>query len=355
MTNVIDIDSSEYQDRNIAEQARAWVIRLDGDGLSEQDMAELKNWLDKSPVHHKEFKRIAELWNGLDDILPEIAFLYESSGEDMAQDNRFHLFKVGFTGLGFAAVVVLALVGGMLNFVVRDDSPLRYSADYVTALGELKEISLPDGSGIGLNTSSHASVMYKDEIRFIHLMKGEAHFDVSHDPDKPFIVYAGDLAVRAVGTAFAVYIRDDNGVEVMVTEGRVQLKSIPDMDIGTDTLGLEQFRDAEVIGTFVKGQNAITRESLELVEVFELPEIEKKLSWRQGMLLFDQDRLEDVVQEISRYAPVKIVVLDPEIKDTKVGGYFPVGKTDIMLQTLADSFDIKVEEAGENLVYLSRK
>ena len=355
MTNVVDIENSQYQDRNVTDQARAWVIRLDGDNLSEQDKTELKRWLDESPMHLKEFKRIAELWNGLDAIVPEIAFLKDSFVDNPGRPVfHFNPFKTA-TGLGVAAVIMLALSSNVLDSIFNGGPSDHYRADYVTALGEFKEISLSDGSDIGLNTSSQASVTYKNDMRFVHLVKGEAHFDVSHDPDKPFIVYAGGLAVRAVGTAFAVYIKEDESVEVTVTEGRVQLKSIPDIDIGDDAPDLEQFQQAEVMGTFTEGQNAIMRERIELVEMFEAPEIEKKLSWRQGMLTFDQDRLEDVVEEVSRYTPVKIVVLDPEIRDMKIGGYFPAGKTDIMLQALADSFDIEVEKADENLVYLLSK
>ena len=97
---------------------------------------------------------------------------------------------------------------------------------YVTAIGEQKTITLADNSVVQLNTNSRLSVDYNDKLRGIHLIEGEAHFQVAHNPDLPFEVYTGTGVVRAVGTSFSVYIKHKQ-VEVVVDQGIVEIDTMP--------------------------------------------------------------------------------------------------------------------------------
>ena len=190
-------------------------------------------------LHQSEFRRIAGLWDELDDIVPKLVF---SDRQDPAAavkgatDERlrgvFSPVRLGFATVGLAAALFAAysLLGPGKEIEAPDIG--AYQAQYSSEIGEFREIALPDGSEIGLNTNSRAEVDYKQEARFVRLLEGQAHFDVSHNPDKPFVVYANDIAVRAVGTAFAVYIREDGSVEVTVTDGQVELSSLSDNDAG---------------------------------------------------------------------------------------------------------------------------
>src|SRR5262249_2349747 len=93
---------------------------------------------------------------------------------------------------------------------------------FQTAIGEHAAISLPDGSTLELNSGSVAHVDYSDAARVIHLERGEGFFKVAPDKARPFWVVAGSSWVRALGTAFNVYLRP-SGVRVTVSEGRVKV------------------------------------------------------------------------------------------------------------------------------------
>ena len=77
------------------------------------------------------------------------------------------------------------------------------------------------------------------------------------------------------------------------------------------------------------------------------------LSWQHGMLVFDGDPLEDVIQEICRYTKTRIIIKDPGLRNIRVGGYFKTGETEALLSVLQDNFAIHVEHVKDNLIYLS--
>ncbi len=345
MNNIVLLHENDHPERiAAAAEARAWVIRLDG-GPSRQELAEFRRWLDKNPLHRSEFKRVAELWDGMDELVQELVF---PDTNKIAAAYR----RVGFSSLGAAACLLLVFIG--LQVIMPHIGHTYYSASYATDIGELKEVTLPDGSGLRLNTNSQASIDYGRGIRSVRLIKGEVHFDVSHDPDHPFVVYVEDVAIRALGTAFAVHIKDDQ-TEVTVTEGRVRILSMPQAPAGTDELGISEIELADILGTLSRGQQAILKNEIEWVEKIQPEEIEKQLSWRDGMLIFEHKPLEDVINEISRYTEMEIIILDAEIKQMEFGGYFPVGEIDLMLKSLTESFGIHVEKANEKRIYLSRR
>ena len=93
--------------------------------------------------------------------------------------------------------------------------------------------------------------------------------------------------------------------------------------------------------------------SIDSIEVIDAPEIVQKLAWHQGLLRFSGDPLEDVVAEISRYTDLSIVILDPEIRDLRIGGFFKVGETEKMFQALETSFGVRVQRKGKNVVLLA--
>ena len=83
-------------------------------------------------------------------------------------------------------------------------------------------------------------------------------------------------------------------------------------------------------------------------------ELNERLAWRDGILMFSGDRLEDVVKEVSRYTTVSIEIPDPAIRDMRIGGRFPVGETEVMLAALETNFNLHVTRLGHNRVVLLR-
>lgn len=360
MTKIVHIHDTARQRKDletIRKKAREWIVQLDGTNPTEADLHVFRAWLRQDSRHLEEFRRIAKLWDELDALVFELVFPDDAREPEQAREIAAEKAQVSPRRFVFRYAVATLLIGLFtgLVFMLEETPDISYQANYVTAIGELKEVELPDGSGIRLNTNSKANVTYEKKARFVRLLEGEAFFDISHDPDKPFIVYAGEVIVQAMGTAFTVYLKNDGSVEVTVIDGKIKLSSLPQDIMQEEEPDLAHLEHTESFGTYVKGQQAILKDKIEVVAKLDIPQVEKELAWREGMLIFDNDPLEDVVREVSRYTPIKIVIVDAEIRDMKVGGFFPSGQTSIMLQTLENSFDIQVEEIDKDLVHLSSK
>ena len=211
----------------------------------------------------------------------------------------------------------------------------------------------------------------------MHLLQGEALFTVTKDAGQPFRVYAGNGRIQAIGTAFSVYLKGAD-VQVTVTEGRVALASLepsrpkaeqPPAIAGTrhDGAASDETIDdewVELLGTLSAGQVATIRSpteetsaadsaSLATVKPLSPPELAERLAWRDGILMFSGDSLEDVVKEVSRYTTVSIEIPEPAIRQMRIGGRFPVGETEVMLAALESNFNVRVTRLGPNRVVLT--
>ena len=333
--------------RAIEAEASAWIARLDCADASDEDRAAFRAWQNRSAQHQETAARLLSVWNELD-VLRELAVPAESQVPAKPASVRQYMgFKPWAAGLAasFALIVALAVVidyggwGGPEGMQV-----------YSTEIGAQKTIELSDGSSILLNTNSQMEVRYTPEARDIRLLQGEAFFDVAHNPRRPFTVYAGTGTVRAVGTAFTVHLRATD-IEVTVTEGQVELGTfIP--PVAVQTPGRRQLTP-EPLASVAAGQEAIFSEEIESLEALPESDLNRKLSWRQGVLVFAGEPLAKVVADVSRYTNVSIVILDPKLRDLRIGGYFKVGEVDAMFEALEKSFGVRVERIGKDRVQLS--
>jgi transmembrane sensor len=336
----------------ISKEASAWVAKLHGAEPSTEELSALHEWMDRSPEHKAEIRQVAKLWNELN-VLTELAVPVQMP-ERRGALARFFSFPISPVLSGAVAcmlLVVLAIVVLPLEYFTPEQGV------YSTEVGEQQLITLNDGTTLLLNTNSQARVEYSGNTRDVYLLKGQAHFDVVHNPEKPFRVYAGSGMVRALGTAFSVYLKDEL-LEVTVTEGSIELNTV---EIVPDTAAVaqgESFAPAikKTLAVVRAGQYATLdqdKQAVKAVENAAPPELSRKLSWHDGLLHFSGDPLSYVVEEVSRYTPLSIVILDPKLRDLRIGGFFKVGETDKMFDALSASFGVKVERVEENLVHLS--
>lgn len=332
--------------------AAAWLAQLDGGALSPADMAAFREWVNRCPEHRETLTRMARTWSALDDVIEErLAAALE------AADEKTERRPIGVTGALMrlypmrAALIFTACFSIMvLSAIALIFDPFGFSneqgkAIYAAAIGVQKEVALEDGSLVRLNTGSSIEVDYSASERAVRLLEGEAWFDVAHNARRPFVVYAGDGAVRAVGTSFAVRKRGEV-VDVTVTAGRVVLSTIK-----RETN--EEAPSPYPLATLEAGHQASFDDRMESVDRLEPTEIERKLSWRSGFLKFDGEPLSDVVDEIGRYTTVKIIIDDPTLRDLRVGGYFRTGDIDTMLDVLDRSFGVTYSWEGKEAVRLS--
>lgn len=348
----------------IDHEAADWLARLDSDkSLSTSEKEALCEWMARSPAHREALANLNSFWanNILTELMVPLVRHEESAGGALASWFDRNAFACGF------AAFLLVLASFLTFSLTQFTSLAGGNGVYVTAVGQQKMIELYDGSQIQLNTNSQVEVEYDELFRNIRLIQGEAHFDVAENPDQPFRVYAGSGRVQAVGTAFTVQI-EDAGVNVLVTEGRIALASLggstlddeflPDLD--TDPYVRTQTRE---LGTLDAGESVtfgamddhlyLSQATLtEEIEVVAEAEMTRLQSWREGMLVFSGEPLEQVVSEISRYTTVSIEIADPDLRELQIGGRFRVGDVDNMFAALEANFGIEVDRVNYNQVEL---
>ncbi|MDC0598310.1 FecR domain-containing protein [Gammaproteobacteria bacterium] len=343
----------------VQEEASSWLARLDAGDLSEEDSIEFRHWLSEREEHCNTIVEMAVLWDDLDVLsclsrLMPLEQMQQRQGGFLSWPIKLPVVPLLVTCSSMVIAIVFLFQFSINSGLKEDVSSKAVVSFYQTSVGQQKNIELPDGSRIILNTNSLVEIAFNQRQRNLRLIKGEAHFEIAHDANRPFLVHAGEGIVRAIGTAFSVHL-DGESVEVIVTEGVVEVT--PDADVEEDFfVDLEKTSVQSEMVRVAAGQGAEYKdEVIQFVQTIESDQIESKLSWHQGMLMFNGDPLEEVVKELVRYTNMEIIISDPEIRNIGVGGYFKTGETEAFLSVLEDGFGIEVNRIDENLVYLSKK
>ena len=344
-------DAIKVTNPNIVEaEAAGWVARLDRGGLSEQECIALRQWVERCPEHSASLNRFAGIWKDLDglaDILGETGPPVPAREAERKQ-RWLALFPGAAITAAIAAVVIGIFMANNDHFRPVSLEGLPAQVSYLTAIGEQRTITLQDGSLTQLNTDTAINVDFDDEYRRVHLVRGEALFEIAPKASWPFLVYAGTNVIHVVSTAFVVKMVEDQ-VEVTIKEGRVELKSFHG-----DTQ-YDQEKNQGLFSTVLNSsQTAIIHRKTHVLKQNTKEEIERKLAWRDGLIIFSGEPLSRVVEEISRYIPVTFVITDPELNRVRIGGRFRIGDTAAMLEKLETGFGVNIIRSGNNLVYLSR-
>jgi transmembrane sensor len=235
-----------------------------------------------------------------------------------------------------AAPLLVALAGFWIARTVGGPQTYR------TSIGGFQRVVLGDQSAIELNTDTEVRVALTPQLRKVELVRGEASFEVAHDTSRPFIVSAGNTAVRAVGTKFDVH-RLENFVEVTVNEGRVAIgePSLLEMKVDVFPISIPQLsagQTANASGSGVKLKN------------LSKSDLARKLAWQNQMLVFDGDSLADVVAQFNRYNERQLVIADPRLAALQIGGYFRPTNLDAFINVLQSDFGIRVNLEGDRLI-----
>jgi transmembrane sensor len=209
---------------------------------------------------------------------------------------------------------------------------------YTTTTAGYERARLADGSTLELNTASAARVQFTAAERRVELESGEAHFEVAHDTARPFVVNAGGVAVRAVGTAFNVRFVS-GAVEVTVTEGKVAVG--PAMSSGGATLVAANQRLALPLAAAAPA-NAI--ESLAPADVRAV------LAWQRRVTDFSDTPLSEVTARFNRHNSLQLVVADPALGSRRIGGMFALDDAEAFVRLLERDGIIRAERQGDTLL-----
>jgi len=345
--NIITLPNIEI----IEAEAASWITVLGREQVSETELSELKLWLSQSERHRSAFNELTDLWDDLD-ILKELDDIAESVPKlEPAFWQRRSFLAVA------ASIFICFIVSGSLYW--QHLTEFDQQTHFITAVGQQRSVVLSDGSTVKINTNSQVEIDFSRNKRIIRLLKGEAYFNVAKNKHRPFYVYAGDGLVQAIGTSFNVRLKLLDAIEVTVEEGVVALvalaKKEPTTAENLDIVSSPLPESKKVLAELVAGQSTTFGNTVEKIEQIQTQELNRKLAWRQGVLVYENVPLRKVIDDISRYTNVTIEIADPSLRTLPIAGHFRVGEIEALFESLEITFGLNIKKINKNYIRLSVK
>lgn len=311
-----------------AREAAQWLARLNSRAVTTEDLNAFYEWR-RDPDNAEAYARGERLWHdarGLED------------DHDIAQAVREALQRPR-QAAGAHTTRRMILAGGGATLLAAGSGAWWYRTGptaYQTQIGEQLLVRLDDGSRMRLNTDTRAQVRFSSTARRVELERGQALFEVAHDPNRPFRVESRAFAVEALGTRFDVSALDDRPTRVLLIDGRIAV----DSDNGTWRRLLTDAGD--VLSFTSGGAPVIAREDLA-----------QATSWTEGRLTFRRTPLINAIAEVNRYARAQIHLSAPDYAQREVDGVFETGDTATFVSAVTALFPLQARNVGPDEIVLT--
>jgi len=291
--------------------ALEWLITFWSGEISDHDRQAWRQWHDAHPSHQAAWRQVQHLESRLRELPGAMAGqTLRASGRPSVSRRRL------LQGLGAVATVAVA------GHVFRDSQAWRlYAADIHTGIGEIREITLSDGTRVSLNTASAIDVHFTHEERRVVLRQGGILVTTAHDA-RPFRVETRAGTIEALGTRFAVNQRVDH-ICVAVYEHRVRIRPRDNPD---RSLLLE----AGQYSRLTAGAASPAQ-----------PASDTATAWTRGRLIAEHMRLADFLDILGNYRR-GIIHCDAAVADLVISGVFPLTDTDRVLASLSQALPVTV-------------
>jgi transmembrane sensor len=344
------------------DEAISWFVAFCEDDVTPALCKSFDVWLKASPENVRAYLQVSAFWEAAGSLnqhrkLEVEELLRRASAENnvlsmgdppASEPARAGTVRRGQFSVRIAAAAVMLLVVGVVLAIwwqVRD--PV-----YATQVGEERTITLSDGSIVELNARSRLRIEYRQRVRRVTLLDGQALFRVAKNTMRPFIVVSGTTQVRAVGTEFDVY-RQAAGTLVTVVEGQVAvtdaaLGSAPSLHgavAPTSSLSIGEDEPPRVL--LAAGEQLRVSAQAISAPVRTNPVI--ATAWSQGKLIFDSTPLSEVVAEVNRYNPRPLAIDDPKILTMHVSGTFSTTDSAQIIQFVAERFGLVIHESADGI------
>jgi len=280
-------------------EAAAWLRRRTLEAWSDADETALSTWLEQDVANKVAYWRLKAAWGRADRLA---ALRRDTTIVAQQPKTSSHMLKIA---AGVALIAISATAGNF--WLNRQNQPK--DAVYATALGERKTIALTDGSEIELNTDTAIRFASTPTLKTVTLLKGEAYFQIRHDPKRLFVIEAAGHRITDIGTKFRVR-KDDARLEVALLEGEVRFDSA----------------DGRVKPLSMKPGDVVIA-TAHSAAVMQQPkrEIADSLGWRSGMIVFRHTTLAEAASEFNRYNAKKVVIDDASSAKLTINGTFQTG------------------------------
>lgn len=370
-------DSQDHPlDPALRAAASRWQVARDR-GLSASESIDFELWLSADPRHAAAMRAMESAWQRLDRIPDRLA---QRVLADAARQRRYKRWSRISGGLATAAAAIAAA----LLFVFQSNPPSaaeagRASAEASAPTAVLQAtgpriLTLADGTEAWLNADTEITERFTPSERRVRLVRGEAYFSVTKDPSRPFLVEAGPLRVRAVGTAFNVNLSAAHS-EVLVLEGRVAVSASAETKTGTDAVQSNippPTRDSQETAELQAGERAtLTNASLAsesasdataakpaltlTVSRVGVTEIDRALAWQDRLLRLGGQTLAEIAAEFGRRTGHRVVFVEPGLAQLRLGGRFRADDVEGFAALLASMLDVELEPSENGTLVLRKK
>ena len=335
----------------IEDAAIAWLTERD-DGFSPARERAFAHWLRTDPRHAAAVARLeqtlgllgelpefrSEINTAFDRAAPVVAFP-PACAEQPTLARAPRRWSRAFAWAGLAAALAL---GSFVGWRALRPPPAIH---YTTTVAGYERARLDDGSTLELNAASAVRVQFSATERRVQLESGEAHFAVAHDTARPFIVSAGPIAVRAVGTAFNVRYTAGGDIEVTVTEGKVR--------VGQSGPASSAAESAPLVSA---GQRIILPHHAPppTVEHVDPAALRAALAWQSRLADFAEAPLADVIARFNARSRIQLFLADETLADRRIGGTFALDEAEAFVRLLERDGEIIGERRGETEIHLRR-
>ncbi|MBD9415671.1 FecR domain-containing protein [Pseudomonas sp. PDM16] len=303
---------------SIFDQARQWQVLLHSGRASAADRDAAQAWRHAAPEHDQALREVEGLWALLGEV---------ERPAELPQVRAVRRHRRWALPLASAAMLLLAL------WLPRGTWVGLY-ADISTRPGEVRELRLEDGSLLTLNGDSALDWRFVDGRREVRLYRGEADFQVAHDPARPFTVSAGEARIRVTGTRFDVRL-EEGGVDLAVSEGRV--------------LASSEGSEAQPV---VAGQQVQWRAGE--LQAIQALDARQRLAWQRGKLVFRDRPLEQVFAELERSQGARVLFVDDAARALQVTGVFALDDPQAVLRAVEGTLPVRLVRLPGLILVASR-
>ena len=339
----------------IESAAAEWLVRHDR-GLTPAQQDEFLSWLTASAAHRASFERHRRLWgdfNALAQWRPEHGTV--PNPDLLARHRRPSPWRWAAPALLAAAAVALLLVWSSANRAPNHATLAFEATTY-------RQETLSDGSVLDLNRGAHVVVQFTAAERRVLLVQGEAQFAVAKNPARPFVVRAGGVEVRAVGTAFNVKLAGPN-LEVLVTEGTVHVSQqtvvvTPTSMAAGAAAGSAPSAAPVVLAALTAGQRTVipvaTVIAPPVVVPASVPEIARLLDWQPRLLDFESTPLAEVVENFNRRNSLRLVLGDDGLRALPIVASIRSDNVESFVRLLEGTMGVRAERSSTGEIVLRR-
>jgi len=334
--------TSRSDDAQVRHEAAEWLTRNDRE-LSAAEQDDFLQWLAADERHRVWFARHRLGWERLDALA--------AWGPLHGSEPNPGLLARPRPRVTWRRTALMALTAGLIlgEGTIWWSQPAHPVATHLADGGEgggYERRSLEDGSVVELNHDAEIEVNYSATERRVVLRRGEALFSVAKNPQRPFIVAARGVNVRAIGTAFNVRLKDE-AVEVLVTEGKVQLAPL--------SKGSTKPASAETVPLVVAGERAVlslvTHAVPQIVRASEA-ELNRLRAWQPQLLDFSSTPLSEVIAEFNRRNRVQIRLTDPSSAPVPIVASIRSENFEGLIQFVGSAAGLRAEYRGEYEIVL---